>query len=68
MVGLYIVPYKRKSNLQDGPGTHSLSGCIQDRFENIMFMLLGVEEGPFLSLFLSLALSKIYKLGTMTFE
>jgi hypothetical protein len=60
MVGLYIVPYKIKSNLQDGLGTHSLSGCIQDPFENIM--LLGVEEGP------SFSLSKFYKTRIMAFE
>jgi hypothetical protein len=51
MVGLCIVPYKRENNLQDGPGTHSLSGCIPYPFENIMIMSPKVEEG--LSLFLS---------------
>jgi len=45
MVGLYIVPYKRKNNLQDGPGTHSLNGCIPNPFEIIMRVSLGVEEG-----------------------
>jgi hypothetical protein len=49
MIGLYIFPYKRKKKLQDGLGTHSLGGCIQDPFENIMFMSLGVEECPSLS-------------------
>jgi hypothetical protein len=51
MVGLYIVPYKRENNLQDGLSTHSLSGCTPYPFENITLMLLGEEEG--LSLFLS---------------
>ncbi len=46
----YIFSHIReKKKLQDGLGTHSLGGCIQDPFENIMFMSLGVEECPSLS-------------------
>jgi hypothetical protein len=45
MIRLYVVPYKRENNLQDGLGTHSLNGCIPNPFENIMHVSPSLEEG-----------------------